>query len=84
MAHVKALNKAKNKSLDDGPESPHHTPITGRGRNGDSDDDEPVSHLFFDTEQSKSIHVPIIMSEVALRRVPMDNLLHMYNARRGK
>ena len=46
MAHVKALNKAKNKSLDEGPESPHHTPITGRGRNGDSDDDEPVSCLF--------------------------------------
>ena len=43
MAHVKALNKAKNKSMDDGPESPHHTPITGRGRNGDSDDDDPVS-----------------------------------------
>ena len=45
MAHVKALNKAKNKSMDDGPESPHHTPITGRGRNGDSDDDDPVSPL---------------------------------------
>ena len=43
MAHVKALNKAKNESMDDGPESPHHTPITGRGRNGDSDDDDPVS-----------------------------------------
>jgi len=42
MAHVKALNKAKNKSMDDGPESPHHTPITGRGRNGDSDDDDPA------------------------------------------
>ena len=46
MAHVKALNKAKNKNLDEGPESPHHTPITGRGRNGDSDDDDPVSWLF--------------------------------------
>lgn len=32
MAHVKTLNKAKNKSLDEGPESPHHTRITGRGR----------------------------------------------------
>ena len=47
MAHVKALNKAKNKSMDDGPESPHHTPITGRGRNGDSDDDDPVSPLHY-------------------------------------
>ena len=48
MAHVKALNKAK-KSIDDGPESPHHTPITGRGRNGDSDDDDPVT-LFLHSE----------------------------------
>ena len=45
MAHVKALNKAKNKNIEEGPESPHHTPITGRGRN-DSDDEGPVSQLF--------------------------------------
>ena len=44
MAHVKALNKAKNKNIEEGPESPHHTPITGRGRN-DSDDEGPVSQL---------------------------------------
>ena len=45
MAHAKAVTKKKT-TYDDAPDSPHHTPITGRaggggaGANGDSDDDE--------------------------------------------
>ena len=45
MAHVKALNTAKNKSVDEGPESPHHTPITGRGRNGGTSDEDDFASL---------------------------------------
>ena len=56
MAHVKALNKAKNKSMDDGPESPHHTPITGRGRNGDSDDDDPVREVHISVRDLANRH----------------------------
>lgn len=39
MAHVKALTK-KNKNLDENPDSPHHTPITG-ARNDSDDDSAP-------------------------------------------
>ena len=45
MAHVKALNTAKNKSVDEGPESPHHTPITGRGRKGGTSDEDDFASL---------------------------------------